>query len=441
MDVRFRRVPLLLIAASFLLVGAAPGQNKFKLKPGAEGKLCVSCHAEFEDKLKRKFVHTPVQGGECSGCHNPHTATHGKLLDAPGGTVCVKCHESVIPAKSASAHRVAIEGNCAKCHDPHASDSKGNLVQAGNALCLSCHKAFGEALAKVKFKHTPVDGGCLSCHEAHASEKAPHLLKSSVPAVCLECHDPESASFKRQHVNYPMAKANCGSCHDPHGSNTAGLLRDTVHAPVASKRCTQCHDPATSATPFKTRRPGFELCRGCHTTMMNDTFGKNRVHWPLLDQTGCLNCHEPHAAAQKKLLRVEEARLCGTCHVDTMAMQASLAAKAKQEQDALKGKPIKGSLTHDPVQQGSCTTCHQVHASDHTFLMRQASTVEGCGTCHDWLKHTSHPMGEKHADPRNKNLKLDCLSCHRSHGTGYRHMLTFRTSTDLCVQCHVQRKR
>jgi predicted CXXCH cytochrome family protein len=296
-------------------------------------------------------------------------------------------------------------------------------------------------MAKVKFKHTPVDGGCLTCHEAHASEKAAHLLKSPVPAVCLDCHNPDGASFKRQHVNYPMAKANCVSCHSPHGSNTAGLLLDTVHAPVASKRCSQCHDPATSATPFKTRRPGFELCRGCHSTMMNDTFGKNRVHWPLLDQTGCLNCHEAHAAGQKKLLKAEETRLCGTCHKDTMAWQASLAAKEKQEKDAAKGRAVKGALTHDPIQQGACTACHQVHASDNAFLMSQASTIEGCGACHDWLKHTSHPMGEKSADPRNKNLKLNCLSCHRSHGTGHRHMLTFRTTSDLCVQCHAQFKR
>jgi len=157
-----------------------------------------------------------------------------------------------------------------------------------------------------------------------------------------------------------------------------------------------------------------------------------------VDQTGCMHCHEPHASTQKKLLRLEEASLCGTCHKDTMGWQARLAEKEKQERAALKGRPEQGVFTHQPVQEGGCSTCHLVHASDNDHLLSQASIVEGCGTCHDWLKHTSHPMGEKYVDPRNKNLKLDCLSCHRAHGTGYRYMLTFPTTTDLCVQCHTR---
>jgi predicted CXXCH cytochrome family protein len=331
---------------------------------------------------------------------------------------------------------VVVEGNCVKCHDPHASNNKANLLQAGNALCASCHKAMTDALAKVKFKHNPVEGSCLNCHDPHASGKSSHLLKTAMPGLCLDCHKSDSPRFQQQHLNYPVAKANCVSCHNPHGSNTAGILFDTVHAPVASKRCSQCHEAATSPTPFQTRRPGFELCRGCHSPMMNEVFNKNRIHWPLVDQTGCMHCHEPHASTQKKLLRFEEARLCGTCHTDTMEWQARLAEKAKQERAALKGRPEKGAFTHQPVQDGACSTCHRAHASDSLHLMSQASVVEGCGACHDWLKHTSHPMGEKYADLRNKNLKLDCLSCHRAHGTGNRYMITFPTTTDLCVQCH-----
>jgi len=429
-------VSLTLVALVALGVSTAHAQNKYKLKPGAEGKLCLSCHADFGEKMKSKFVHTPVKTAECSGCHNLHTSTHGKLLSASAKTICATCHDRIIPTKPVSTHQVAVEGNCVKCHDPHASNNKANLLQAGNALCAGCHKTMADTLAKIKFKHSPVEGGCLNCHDPHASGKSAHLLKTAMPGLCLDCHKPDSPGFQRQHLNYPVAKANCVSCHNPHGSNTAGILFDTVHAPVASKRCTQCHDAATSLDPFKTRRPGFELCRGCHNTMMNETLGKNRVHWPLVDQTGCVHCHEPHASAQKKLLRVEEANLCGTCHKDTMDWQASLAAKEKQEKAALKGRPERGAFTHQPVQGGGCATCHLPHASDNDHLMSQASVVEGCGACHDWLKHTSHPMGEKYSDPRNKNLKLDCLSCHRAHGTGYRYLIPFPTVTDLCVQCH-----
>ena len=429
-------IPLALVAAA-----VAHGQNKFRLKLGAAGKVCVDCHPDFAEKLKSKFVHTPVKAGECVGCHSPHASDHGKLLSVPTNSICLTCHDGVIPPKAVSTHKVVIEGNCVKCHDPHASNNKANLLKAGNDLCVSCHKAIGDAVAKVKFKHMPVSDGCLNCHNPHASDKSPKLLNSPVPALCVQCHKPDSPRFARQHVDYPVGKANCASCHDPHGSNTAGILLDTVHPPVASKRCAQCHNAATAAEPFATRRSGFELCRGCHSAMVNETFGKARVHWPLVDKTGCLNCHEAHASRQKKLLNVEEASLCGQCHNDTLDWQAKLAEKEKQETAAAKGRPEKGAFTHDPIRKGGCSACHVPHASDSTHLMRQPSVVEGCGACHDWLKHSSHPMGEKYADMRSRNRSVDCLSCHRAHGTGYRYMITFPTPTDLCVQCHKQLRR
>jgi predicted CXXCH cytochrome family protein len=175
--------------------------------------------------------------------------------------------------------------------------------------------------------------------------------------------------------------------------------------------------------------------------MINETFSRNRIHWPLVDRTGCLNCHEPHAAKLKKLLIQDMASLCGRCHVDTMAEQAKLAEKEKQENLAAKNQVIKGDITHKPIQEGTCTVCHQPHSSDNVYLFKQASFIEGCGACHDWLKHSSHPMGEKLVDPRNRNLRVDCLSCHRSHGTGYRYLIPYPTATDLCVQCHKQFKR
>ena len=419
----------------------AYGQNKFKLKPDAKGKLCLSCHDNFKEKLKNPFIHTPVKSGECSECHNPHTSSHGKLLDADPNKICNKCHEGIVPKNAKSNHKVVMEGNCVKCHDPHASKNKFVLLKAGNELCFDCHKNIVNVVAKVKFKHNPVEKGCINCHDPHASTKGKHLLKNDLVALCLSCHKTDTPNFLRQHMNYPVAKSDCSSCHDAHGSNKAGILFDNVHQPVANKACTQCHEASTSPDALKTKKGGYELCRGCHSSMMNDTFNKNRVHWPLVDKVGCLNCHEPHASPQKKLLMGDMKSLCGKCHIDTMEVQARLAEKEKQEKAASKGNVIKGALTHNPIQEGNCEACHVPHASDSTFLLKQPKIVELCGTCHDWLKHTSHPMGEKVVDSRNKNLTMQCLSCHRSHGTGNRNMIPFPTITDLCVQCHKQYKR
>ncbi len=426
---------------SVLALSLAYGQNKFRLKPGATGKLCLECHDAFKEKLRHPFVHTPVKEGECSACHNPHTSSHGKLLSQDPQKVCLKCHDKLIPDKARSVHRVVLEGNCVKCHDAHASDNKANLLKSGNDLCFSCHKDIGDAVANVKFKHNPVEKGCLNCHDPHASAKAGSLLKNDLITLCLGCHQPDRPAFARQHGNYPVANVNCSSCHDPHGSDRAGILFANVHPPVANRMCQQCHEAATSSTPFKTRRTGFELCRGCHSTMMNEIFNQNFVHWPLVDKTGCLNCHEPHASRQKKLLDGDLMNVCGKCHSDTIEKQKKLAIREKEEKAAEKGRPQRGALTHNPVQEGSCLACHSAHASNSIFLMKQPSMIGLCGTCHDWLKHTSHPMGEKVIDSRNKNLTMDCMSCHRSHGTGYRYMVPFPTATELCVQCHKQFKR
>jgi len=62
--------------------GGCPCSEQIQAPAGAEGKLCLNCHPDFAEKLKSKFVHTPVKTTECSGCHNPHASRHGKLLFA-----------------------------------------------------------------------------------------------------------------------------------------------------------------------------------------------------------------------------------------------------------------------------------------------------------------------------------------------------------------------
>jgi predicted CXXCH cytochrome family protein len=50
-------------------------------------------------------------------------------------------------------------------------------------------------------------------------------------------------------------------------------------------------------------------------------------------------------------------------------------------------------------------------------------------------------MGEKLKDPRNKNLTIQCLSCHRAHGTEYKKLIPYPTTSELCTKCHEQYRR
>jgi DmsE family decaheme c-type cytochrome len=420
----------LLLAATVLAVPAASlaqssaQAQKFKLKPGANGTTCLECHATFQDVLKKPFVHTPVKSKDCVGCHNPHAAKHGKLLDASPSQACLGCHGDVVPKNAKSIHKPVEEKGCAGCHDPHASDAKFNLLKPGNVLCAGCHKPVIEQAAKAKFKHKPVEQNCGTCHDPHGSAKADDLLKQDVPALCVKCHKTDGAIFVKQHMGYQVAASRCTSCHDPHGSDKRGMLYNKVHSPVAKQMCTQCHEAPGSPRKFQPKIAGAELCRGCHAQKMTEMLAKDRVHVAVVEGQACLNCHNPHAAKEAGLIRRGgQLAACGACHADTIKRQ--------------KLSPTK----HEPVATGQCSACHDPHSSSNALMMVNPDIIEGCGSCHDWLKHSSHPMGPKYVDPRNRNLQVQCLSCHRSHGTEYKHLMPYPTTSDLCTRCHEQFKR
>jgi predicted CXXCH cytochrome family protein len=154
--------------------------------------------------------------------------------------------------------------------------------------------------------------------------------------------------------------------------------------------------------------------------MVNATLAKGRLHWPVVDRRGCANCHNPHASKYENLLKADTASLCGSCHSDTAKRITSVKVK------------------HAPVESGTCVACHSPHAADGVYLMDQPSIIQTCSACHDYQQHSAHPIGEETVDPRNKNLRVDCLSCHAGHGTDYKRMLLNETNLELCTQCHKQ---
>jgi len=200
MTLRTKTALVLLAIVSTVAVSLSDAQDKFRLKPGAKGKVCLTCHESFKEKLKLPFVHTPVKAGNCSDCHNPHASSYGKFLAADVNRICFSCHEGIVPVNPRSAHKVVAEGNCVKCHDPHASKNENLLLQAGSELCFGCHQRIAKEIAGNKFKHNPVEKGCLNCHSPHGSAKTASLLKNDVPGICVACHKPDTPSFGKQHM-------------------------------------------------------------------------------------------------------------------------------------------------------------------------------------------------------------------------------------------------
>ena len=108
--------------------------------------LCSMCH---EPKNKKKVVHAPDQGGDCTSCHNPHQSPNKGMLKEAMPKLCFQCHPDSM-VKHQVMHPPVAAGDCSGCHDNHQSDYPNRLVQAGNALCFTCHPDKEEGLKTKK---------------------------------------------------------------------------------------------------------------------------------------------------------------------------------------------------------------------------------------------------------------------------------------------------
>ena len=99
----------------------------------------------------------------------------------------------------------------------------------------------------------------------------------------------------------------------------------------------------------------------------------------------------------------------------------------------------KSAHTHPVVNEakGACLGCHDPHTVPPK-TSADGSPQEVCTKCHDFTKHTGHPMGPGVIDPRT-HLPVTCLSCHQQHGSEFKFFLRQDPSGRLCVQCHTEK--
>jgi predicted CXXCH cytochrome family protein len=257
--------------------------------------LCYTCHDELG---KKKTVHSPVEDGDCTECHDPHSTAEPHLLKKPMGAVCSECHENVADGKVV--HGPVADGDCTSCHDPHESDTESLLVSAVPGLCTDCHTEIADSVEHAKVSHGALDAGdsCLGCHTPHASDHA-SLLAKSQREVCLECHDTDVPAKATVHHG-KAGRGDCADCHSPHGGELEKLLVAEFPAgpyvawtDKAYPLCFSCHDrkmvveeETASATAF---RDGKQNLHFAH--VRNDEKGRS-----------CRFCHAVHGSSNPKLI-------------------------------------------------------------------------------------------------------------------------------------------
>lgn len=170
-------------------------KGSMKLTQDVPG-LCFGCHDQ--SKFKGKVVHSPVAGGMCTSCHNPHQSGFSKLLTSDQPDLCYNCHDKAEFTKKV-VHAAVMMG-CTSCHNPHVGDFQELLQKPLNSICLTCHadKASGQhimalqagiGIHPVKGRPDPSSPGkemtCVSCHSPHSSD---FEWLFPVPDLCLKCH-------------------------------------------------------------------------------------------------------------------------------------------------------------------------------------------------------------------------------------------------------------
>ncbi|RMF61703.1 MAG: hypothetical protein D6748_01035 [Calditrichaeota bacterium] len=318
-------------------------------------ELCYDCH---DEKNTEKYVHDPVDEGDCLECHNPHGSPNKFMLEEwPPVNLCETCHDSEI-WETKIQHGALKDGECNLCHNPHQSNVSKLLKKPTPELCFNCHEEQKEQ-NELSTVHSPFEDGCLDCHQPHGGEKK-KLLVNTPPLLCFDCHDDlqsEAEEARLVHKPFQDSRA-CLNCHSPHASEYSSLmLKDeynlcytchndeiegetrkiknikslvikakSSHDPVAEDGCLTCHSPHYTNNPFllngafpegnyvEAAADSFALCFDCHDSEIIESRngdvtgfrdGNRNLHYLHVNKKKgrtCINCHSVHGSEQAHLI-------------------------------------------------------------------------------------------------------------------------------------------
>ncbi len=323
-------------------------------------KACYTCHDKFKPK---KFIHNPVEEGECTACHSPHGSPYRFQLLAKGGALCFNCHDEEL-VKGKFVHGPAAVGGCVTCHDPHTADYTKNLRAEGPNLCFMCHTEKAEVIRKSEFVHKPVSEDCTECHNPHSASKQ-FMLESQAPTLCLNCHKGKKEQLRAVSVKHRALEIDksCLNCHDAHASSIAkNLLMEPLDL------CLNCHDRE------------YKMADGKTLMDMKKWLTENTDHHGPIRQKNCSGCHDPHGSGNFRILRnpypatfykafgTANYNLCFSCHERAIVMNPETIKLTNFRNGNVN---LHFKHVNKPVKGRTCRACHETHASNFPKHIRE----------------------------------------------------------------------
>ena len=337
-----------------------PKKNKFKEIEDVSA-ACYDCHDAFEAK---KFIHSPVEEGECTSCHNPHGSNFKFQMVSKGGDACFECHDDEI-IKEKWVHGPAAVGGCIACHEPHVSDHEKNLRAKGSELCFMCHVDKAESLNTAAFVHKPVSEDCTGCHNPHSAAKE-FMLESGSPELCLGCHEDKKEQISKVSVKHGALERDksCLNCHDAHMSQIA---KNLIMEPM--DLCLSCHNQE------------YKREKGKSVANITKWLAENKDHHGPIKQKDCSGCHDPHGSNSFRILRndypptfykpfaVENYNLCFGCHEKTIALNPDTTKLTNFRNG---NQNLHFLHVNKAVKGRTCRACHETHASNFPKHIRES---------------------------------------------------------------------
>lgn len=236
------------------------------------GKNCLSCHPDVGKQMAGATVkHDAMTSDhECANCHTAHASNHASLLKRRMDNSCLVCHakpvkadggrivENIKPALSARfLHGPVQQGECASCHEVHGSTHAQLLKKSfptsfytpfaveKYALCFSCHDQqlvlapgttnltnFRDGDRNLHYVHVNQDTKgrtCKTCHEVHGSNLPRHMA-SSVP------FEGSNWAMPIRYESTPDGGRCAPGCHEPFAYNRKQAVNPTTRTAGAEDK-------------------------------------------------------------------------------------------------------------------------------------------------------------------------------------------------------------